>query len=327
MSSVIDVTASQPDRTPRLVHQGLVYGSDEAFLAATVPFCLDGLEQDEAVLAVTTPANIDLLRQQLGSAADAVQFIAADDWYQAPGSTLGAYYRYVDERTATGRHPQVRVIGEPVWHGRDALETDEWTRYEAVINLAFAHCPAWIVCPYDTRRLPDQIVADARRTHPHLLTGPAADASGHYAPPQDAAWDRDLARVPAPGTDSTIRFDTDLHPVRSFVARHAAQLGMSPQGAERLTFAVNEVATNAVEHGAGHGDVSVWRTGHKVICEISDPGPTRFPADAGWTLGYLPPVPGQPRGHGLWTVRQLCDLVEVRTGAPATVVRLHLNLS
>ncbi|MBT2468993.1 sensor histidine kinase [Streptomyces sp. ISL-66] len=327
MSTVIDMTAPQPDRAPRLVHQGLVYGSDEAFLAATVPFCLDGLQQDEAVLAVTTPANIDLLRQQLGSAAGAVHYIAADDWYQTPGSTLGAYYRYVDERTATGRHPQVRVIGEPVWHGRDALETDEWTRYEAVINLAFAHCPAWIVCPYDTRTVPDRIVADARRTHPQLVTGPAAETSGHYAPPEGTVWHRNLSPVPAPGSNATMRFGTDLHRVRSFVARHSAQLGMSPQGAERLMFAVNEVAANAVQHGGGHGEVSVWRTGHKVICEISDPGPTRFPADTGWTLGYLPPDPSRPRGHGLWTVRQLCDLVEVHTGGPATVVRVHLSLS
>ncbi|MCM1976467.1 MEDS domain-containing protein [Streptomyces sp. NPDC002812] len=55
MSSMIDVTASQPGRTPRLVHQGLVYGSDEAFLAATVPFCLDGLQQDEAPLDQGSP--------------------------------------------------------------------------------------------------------------------------------------------------------------------------------------------------------------------------------------------------------------------------------
>ncbi|MEU4356787.1 sensor histidine kinase [Streptomyces virginiae] len=325
MNTVIDMHGKQPGQAPRLVHQGLVYGSDEAFLTATVPFCLDGLEQDEAVLAVTTPANIDLLRQQLGSAAKSVEFIGADDWYQAPGRTLAAYYRYVDERTATGRHRQVRVIGEPVWHGRDVLETDEWTRYESVINVAFADCPAWIVCPYDTRALPEAVVADARRTHPQLVTGPAAESSSHYADPLGGTWGRELSPAPADGK-AVLRFDADLTAVRSFVHDTALSLGMSRDAAGRLVFAANEVATNAIQHGGGAGEITVWRTSHRVICDVKDLGSAGGPAEAGWVLGYLPPDPKRPHGHGLWTVRQLCDLAEVHTGDRGTTVRLHLNL-
>jgi anti-sigma regulatory factor (Ser/Thr protein kinase) len=325
MTNAIDTPACRPDRSPRLIHQGLIYGSDEEFLTATVPFCLDGLEQDDTVLAVTTPANIDLLRQQLGSAAQAVEFIAADDWYKAPGRTLGAYYRYVDERTATGRHPRVRVIGEPVWHGRDALETDEWTRYESVINIAFADCPAWIICPYDARALPEQVVADARRTHPQLVTGPASDTSGHYAEPLGGVWDRQLSPPPGEGKVA-MRFDADLNAVRSFVANAATTLGMSPFGTERLVFAANEVATNAVQHGGGAGEIAVWRTGHRVICDIKDRGSTADGAETGWTLGYLPPDPEQIRGHGLWAVRQLCELTEAQTTERGITVRLHLNI-
>ncbi|MFF7859310.1 anti-sigma factor RsbA family regulatory protein [Streptomyces sp. NPDC007904] len=308
-----------------LIHQGLVYGSDEEFLAATVPFCLDGLEGDEAVLSVTTEANIDLLRQGLGDVASQVEFIAADHWYQAPGRTLGAYYRYVDERTAKGRHRQVRVIGEPVWHGRDETERAEWTRYESVINIAFASCPAWIVCPYDIRVLPEAVVADARRTHPQLVTGPAVHASDHYLPPTapDGAWERELALGSVNGKEAVMRFGADLGQARAFVADAAASLGMSPTGTQRLVFAVNEVATNALQHGGGNGQVVVRRTGHRIVCDITDPGES--PAD--WYAGYLPPDPAQQHGHGLWVVRQLCDLVEVHARPSGTTVRLHLNLA
>ncbi|WP_119730232.1 anti-sigma factor RsbA family regulatory protein [Thermomonospora amylolytica] len=323
MTGVTEARAARPETEPGLVHQGLVYGSDDEFLAATVPFCLDGLDREDAVLAVTTDANIDLLRQALGDAAGRVEFVRAEEWYQAPGRTLGAYHRYVDRRTGTGRHRRVRVIGEPVWHGRDALETAEWTRYESVINIAFADCPAWIVCPYDTRTLPERVVADARRTHPQLVAGPAAHASDHYAAP-NRAWERRLTPAPADGEEARMSFGTDLSKVRVFVAEAAAARGMAPAGVQRLVFAANEVATNAVQHGGGGGQVAVWRSGRRIVCDVTDPGRAAAPS---WYLGYLPPDPRQERGHGLWAVRQLCDLVEIDARPDGTTVRLHLNLT
>ena len=44
-------------------------------------------------------------------------------------------------------------------------------------------------------------------------------------------------------------------------------------------------------------------------------------------LGYFPPTPYRPAGAGMWAVRQLCDLVEIRTGERRTVVRLHMRLT
>ncbi|MFD9396540.1 anti-sigma factor RsbA family regulatory protein [Streptomyces sp. NPDC060000] len=320
------ITAPHHDTAPHLTHQGLIYGSDEAFLTAMAPFCLDGLEADDAVLAVTTRHNIGLLRQSLGDAARQVEFIDADDWYHTPGRTLGAYYRYVDQRTTGGRHRQVRVIGEPVWHGRDPLETAEWTRYESVINVAFADCPAWIVCPYDTRALPDDVVADARRTHPELVTGPCAEASRHYAAPDTGLgpWQRRLTPVSADGEEAVMLFGNDLTVVRAFVAQTANTLGMPSDRARRLVFAVNEVATNALQHGGGQGKVTLRRSGHRIVCDVTNPGQA---AGLDWYLGYLPPDPEQGRGHGLWAVRQLCDLMEVDTSPSETTVRLHLTLA
>ncbi|MFD3546759.1 anti-sigma factor RsbA family regulatory protein [Streptomyces sp. NPDC058655] len=324
-------TAPAAHDGPRLTHQGLVYGSDREFLDATVPFCLDGLHRDDAVLAVTTGGNIDLLRQALGDAAPHVAFVTADDWYQFPGRTLSAYYRYVDRHTAGRPRRQVRVIGEPVWHGRDELETREWTRYESAINIAFASCPAWIVCPYDTRRLPEAVVADARRTHPQLVAGPGARASGHYLPPTspDGAWSGGAreevpAAEPVPGRAvASMRFGADLGEARSFVSATAVSLGMSPSGAQRLVLAVNEVATNVVQHGGGSGEVVLERTGHRIVCDVTGPGRT----GADWYEGYLPPDPAHGRGHGLWVVRQLCELVEIDARHGGTSVRLHVNVS
>ncbi|GAA5042018.1 sensor histidine kinase [Streptomyces similanensis] len=313
-----------PGSAAHLAHQGLIYGTDEEFLSATVPFCLDGLEQDDAVLAVTTAANIGLLRGALGGTAEQVEFVDADDWYRAPGRTLGAYHRYVDRHTADGAHARVRVIGEPVWHGRDRLETAEWTRYEAAINVAFADCPAWIVCPYDTRALPADVVAGARHTHPELVAGPAAHPSDHYTPPDTGrrSWERRLAPVAVDGREAVLDFAADLSEVRAFVAETAGALGLSGERAGHLVFAANEVATNAVRHGGGHGRISLRRAGRRIVCDVANPAR----GGVEWYTGYLPPDRTRGRGHGLWTVRQLCDLVEIDTDGGVTTVRLHLDL-
>lgn len=323
------LTAPHPhhDHAPHLTHQGLIYDTDEAFLSATVPFCLDGLEADDAVLAVTTPHNIGLLRQTLGHEARHVEFVDADDWYQTPGRTLGAYHRYVDRHTTAGRHRQVRVIGEPVWHGRDPLETAEWTRYESALNVAFAQCPAWIVCPYDTRALPESVIDDARRTHPELVTGPhTGTTSHHYAAPDTrrGPWQHRLTPVPADGEEAVMHFGDDLSAVRAFVSQAAGTLGMPSDRAQQLIFAVNEVATNALQHGGGQGQVTLRRAGQRIVCDITNPG---HATALDWYEGYLPPDPQRDRGHGLWAVRQLCDLMEVDTSPGETTVRLHLALA
>ncbi|MFJ5812052.1 ATP-binding protein [Streptomyces sp. NPDC093093] len=138
-------------------------------------------------------------------------------------------------------------------------------------------------------------------------------------PRQAGPWEREPASSAANGKEAAISFGADLGPTRAFVGDTAISLGMSPAGAQRLVFAVNEVATNAVQHGAGHGRVSVKRTGHRTVCGVTDAG-------VDWYAGYMPPDPARGHGHGLLVVRQLCDLVEVHTRPTGTTVALHTNL-
>jgi len=42
--------------------------------------------------------------------------------------------------------------------------------------------------------------------------------------------------------------------------------------------------------------------------------------------GRVRPSVAQPNGRGLWLVNQLCDLVQLRTLADGTVVRVHQHL-
>ncbi|MEO3785712.1 sensor histidine kinase [Actinocorallia sp. B10E7] len=310
------------DTPGTLVHHALIYDTDEQFLSSALPFCLEGVEREEAVLAVTTPANTALLHEALGVAAGRVEFARPDDWYRTPGLTLAAYHHYMEERSAA--HPRIRILGEPVWDGRDEVENDEWTRYEAAANKAFADHRAWIVCPYDTRALSVSVVADARRTHPALMHDGSALASPNYIPPDTSpgTWEG-TPEPPPPGVRTArMEFGSDLSAARGFAAAHAIEFGLSPEGVDRLVFAVNEVASNALAHGDGERFLTLWLDGGRVVCDVTDTGGTS-PA---WYSGYLPPTAERPGGHGMWVVRQLCDLVEIHSLGPGTLVRLRLDL-
>ncbi|TMK55605.1 MAG: response regulator [Actinobacteria bacterium] len=166
----------------KCLHEALVYSTVQEFLAATIPFIREGLEGEEPVLVVTKEANLSAIRETLGMDAGTVNFIDAVAWYRSPPQTLEAYDRYVHTRLEEGAG-RVRVIGEPVWP-TPARAVAEWKRYESAINVAWASTPVWVVCPYDAGGLPEEIVTDAKRTHPVIRTGRGTRPSPRYTDPE-----------------------------------------------------------------------------------------------------------------------------------------------
>jgi anti-sigma regulatory factor (Ser/Thr protein kinase) len=301
---------------PFLVHQALLYRDAQQFLTAVVPFIRDGLDRGEPVLAVTPEAHSALLWDELGNAAGDVQFVDPSRWYEAPGRTLAACHRYVEERR--DGHERVRVISEPVWSGWDEFQLAGWKRFEAILNIAFATVPAWLICSYDQRLLSPEMLADARRTHPQLSGG---HDNSDYADPNGYCAEWELELPPAPeGAYAALNFDGDPAPVRRFVVAQATRLGLPLGRLDDLILAVNEVATNSIRHGAGHGQVRVWRDERYLLCEVFDTGQARE-----GLFGLVPPNPHNEGGHGMWITRQLCDLVEIRTAPKGTTVRLYLR--
>jgi anti-sigma regulatory factor (Ser/Thr protein kinase) len=175
-----------------------------------------------------------------------------------------------------------------------------------------------MICSYDQRQLSPEVLADARRTHPQLSGG---YANAEYTDPSGlcAEWQLELSPPPE-GAHATLDFDGDPAPVRRFVVSEAARLGLPGARLDDLILAVNEVATNAIRHGAGNGQVRVWRDRRYVLCEVFDPGQA-----TNGLFGMVPPNPDSEGGHGMWITRQLCDLVEIRTLPSGTTVRLYIR--
>jgi anti-sigma regulatory factor (Ser/Thr protein kinase) len=81
------------------------------------------------------------------------------------------------------------------------------------------------------------------------------------------------------------------------------------------------VAANTLRHTSSSGTLVIWHDANEVVCEIHDQGVIADPH-----AGQRKPPANASGGHGLWIVRQVCDLVELTSDANGTTVRMHMAL-
>jgi anti-sigma regulatory factor (Ser/Thr protein kinase) len=304
----------------QLEHDAFLYGSDEQLVTAMVPFLREGLTRGDAAAAVTTPGNLALLRDRLGADAH-VSYVEAADWYVRPAAAIAQFDAAIRE-LIDGGAPHLRVVGELPF-GSTAGEHASWNRYEAIVNEAFKRAPLWVVCLYDTRALPEQLIEAARRTHPTLFEARRRRQSADYVEPAVL-----LGQIPEPGIPVAgpprlqLRIDGDPRGWRHSLAG-AVEAEALPRGrAEEFLIAVGEVVANALGHGHSLAELTLWSTNDGVVCAVHDDGPGVDDPFA----GYLPPGNDDAaQGMGLWVARQLSDSLAIQSGADGTTVRLGIG--
>jgi anti-sigma regulatory factor (Ser/Thr protein kinase) len=297
----------------------MLYRGEDGFLAGTLPFVREGLEQDEAVLVAVSRRKARLLADRLVGTAGRVTFIDMLDLGRNPARIIPVWRDFAADNTGRGR--PFRGVGEPVWSERNADELDECRRHEALLNVAFDDGPAWrLLCPYDVATLPPDAVEVAHHTHPHVReNGNGARASAAYG---DDADQLDGALPAPPARRRDIAFtDENLGAVRTAVGRASRWAGLDRERAADLMLAVSELATNSLRHADGRGRFRLWRESDSIVCEVSDAGRIDDPL-----VGRRTPSIGQGSERGLWLVNQLCDLTQIRSTADGTTVRIHMSL-
>jgi anti-sigma regulatory factor (Ser/Thr protein kinase) len=299
-------------------HEAFLYAGPQEFVAGAVPFIEDGLAAGEPVLVAVPAPRIELLRDTLGAAAESVDFVDMTHLGRNPARMIPAWREFVGSANGHG----VRGIGEPIWAERSDIEVVECQHHETLLNLAFADSPPWtLLCPYDIETLSSDVIEEAQRSHPFVLHHGQQRESGQFHGIDGSS----VLEGPLPEPSGYARelwFDiTMLGEVRSFVAREAAKAGLGIMEAGDLVLAVNEIVTNSVIHASGRGQLRIWRDARRVVCEIRDEGTISEPL-----VGRELPMVEDEGGRGLWLANQLCDLVQIRSFAGVTVVRLHLEL-
>jgi anti-sigma regulatory factor (Ser/Thr protein kinase) len=177
------------------------------------------------------------------------------------------------------------------------------------------------MCPYDTSALDPAVVDEARRNHPFVSEGGIPHESPDYRGlgALGGVFAEPLPVPPVTPVEVMFEAGLPLTGVRRTVTDYAARAGLAADRTDDLVLAVNELATNSLRHGGGHGTLRLWDDADALVCEVQDGG------RIGDSLaGRERPGHSQTTGRGLWLVHQLCDLVQLRSLPTGTIVRLRM---
>jgi anti-sigma regulatory factor (Ser/Thr protein kinase) len=302
-------------------HEALFYEGEDQFVDRCRAFVEEGLDRGEPVLVMVGTRKLELLRQGLGECAGQVHFEDMELVGRNPARIIPAWARFVADSAGPGGGGGMRGIGEPIWADRKPDEMAECQLHESLINLAFAAADTFRrICPYDTGALPDDVIAEARRSHPIVSKAGDPELCGDYCGIDKVAA-RFTEQLPEPSYEVEQGTVTPegLREARGLVRRRAEQAGLG-QRTDDFVIAVNEILSNSLHHAHDEGVLRVWEEPDGLVCEVRDSGQILQPL-----IGRQEPAAGQVGGHGLWLVNLVCDLVQVRSSPDGSAVRMKMS--
>jgi anti-sigma regulatory factor (Ser/Thr protein kinase) len=156
--------------------------------------------------------------------------------------------------------------------------------------------------------------------HPTLVRDGEPRPNPRYRPPPEV-----LAEVPVPPPillgppDVRLDLGTErLWDVRARIESLLLRAGYARVRAEDVVFAVNEITTNAVHHGAPPAELHMWTVDRACVFEVHDSGHLTDPLP-----GVQAPASRQRSGWGVWIARQTCSSLHVWSDGGGTHVRMH----
>jgi anti-sigma regulatory factor (Ser/Thr protein kinase) len=308
----------------RLEHAAGFHDSAVNLLDQLVPLVRQTVERGEPLAIALQPATEEALADRLdGRIAPEDRLVRLRHPDGGPAGlsaqTLAARWALELRALSVAKGRPVTVLNEHA-AALDGADGRFWTELDAALNVALADLPVRITCFYPELPLHLEILDGARRNHPLLLTGGELRHNPGHHDPRAVLAARAAARPPLLGPpDVRLSFSAwQLHEVRDTVEQALSGRGYERERIEDIVLAVNELATNAVEHGTPEAQLSLWTGGPGLLCEIDDGGTLRDPLP-----GLHAPHPAEPRGRGVWIARQLCDSLHVWADGRGTHVRVH----
>lgn len=306
-------TWSKTAAPTRFRHEAAFYRGLDDFVDVVLPFLREGIDRGEPILVALPTDRIEALEAALGDDATRVDFVDMEQLGANPARIIPEWRRFLEDCAEDG---PVRGVGEPMWCGRRPAEVEEAALHEALLNVAFDDGPGWrLMCPYDMEALPREVLEEAARNHPVAATAPVVAEYGGHVHAREAF----SAALPEPpeAADVFAFGADDLSGLRSVVGRLCDQAGMRHEAADDIVLAAHELAANSIRHGGGSGTLRAWTQPDAFVVEVADSGVIEDPLVGRDVVDDL-----SENGRGVWIANQLCDLVQVRSSADGTVVRL-----
>lgn len=294
-----------------MVHEGVPY-REPALLARELHAPVDeALRDGGRVVAVLDGPNRAALESLLGAAASGIEWRDPAEVHRVPAFTVASRWARSIRRDP---HPDARTTVIAQHLDLPGVERGHWIRLDAALNVALEGLPVTMLCPCPADRDLDLV----RATHATLRVDGESLPTGGVRDPVQL-----LAEYPPPpppelgppAAELAVTLDA-LPAVRRLVAETAPLGGLDPERTADLVLAVNEIATNSVEHGPGKGRLRLW-TRDGLVAEVHDVGRMAVPFP-----GMVAPPAAGARGRGLWLASELSDVLQVWSDASGTTVRL-----
>ena len=298
-------------------HEAFLWRGRAEYVAGLVPFVLEGLDAGETVLIGATAEHTRWLGEELGSRAAELELVDLATVAGNPARIIPAVQELLDGCCGPGR--PARAIGEPVCPDGTAEHLHESQLNEALLNLAVdPDLPFWLVCPYDAEHLDPAVLEDATRSHPVLATPTSYVGSGRYRG-RDHARELFAAELPHLGTPVSDRWVTE-HTLWTAAEEVTWRASSSLYSDVVVTLAdvVPRLVVESVRRGASRARLRLWDRPDELVCEVTD----RTVVDD-LLIGRR--RPRDDEDDTLWFANQTFDLVQVRSDARGTSVRLHVH--
>lgn len=312
---------SHPSALAHTGHHGthalLLVGSDEEMIAAVTHFVGSGSTPDDPVVVMFPPSPGSAMADLLARAH--ATMVTLDPWRPTSPAAAIRRSRELIIDLVRGGAERIRLLGG-VPTSTDGASWDSWVRFEAALEPAFSDLPVALLCPYDTRVTPPDVVAAMRRAHAHVTTdGGTRRVNREFTAPQGAV---SPGGSDTGGVDVTEVVDPSPADARRAVASTVARSGLSTDEVAGLQLAVSEVVTNAAMHGHPPVVMRCWLTADRsAVVTVTDRG--SGPTDP--FAGLLPRVDGNPGGLGLWIAHQSCTDVSLHHDDEGFTVRLVMG--
>jgi anti-sigma regulatory factor (Ser/Thr protein kinase) len=302
------------------VHSALLYHSQREYLDFVVHFAIEGLAMDEPVLVAIPGDMMAVVHDELcgagGGVPDGLQMTDTTQVARNPSRFMAMAGSFVEEQPDR----RVRIVSEVVWPGRTANELLACVQHEALVNKAFEGRQVTGLCLYDASRLHDDVLADARATHPMLWSCGSLHRSAEYAPDDVLARCNQPLPVNPGAVTYMVRKSADLRLARSFAVNYADWVGLSQDSIEDLQLVATELATNSLMYTDGACRLAFWRNDEHLVCEARDTGRLDDPL-----VGRLYPGPSGPASRGLFLVNAISDLVRTHSTTAGTTIQAYLR--
>jgi PAS domain S-box-containing protein len=179
-------------------HLCSIYENQEEQFSVAIPFIRIGLDRGEKCVYVADDGTEDVVCEAMHAegidveravASRALVLTTKKQTYLKRGcfnpDWMFTFWKEATVSAISEGFPALRATGETEWILRGALGCERWIEYESRATHALSESNCLVLCQYNRRILPPELILEIIRTHPIVVYHGAVCRNLYYVPPDE----------------------------------------------------------------------------------------------------------------------------------------------